>query len=73
MRILILIAIALLLVILFKPLLRRNKDKPTMEDTKQAEKMVKCQYCGVHILEKEAIRARGYYYCSAEHMDADKL
>ena len=72
MRILILIAIALLLVILFKPLLRRNKDKPTMEDTKQAEKMVKCQYCGVHILEKEAIRAKGHDYCSAEHMNADK-
>ena len=33
----------------------------------EAETMVKCAQCGVHLPRSESITARGIFYCSAEH------
>ena len=33
----------------------------------EAETMVKCAQCGVHLPRSESIMARGSFYCSAEH------
>ncbi|WP_373187458.1 PP0621 family protein [Halopseudomonas sp.] len=33
--------------------------------------MVRCQQCRVHIPENKALRSDQYWYCCAEHRDAD--
>jgi len=71
MRILVLIAIGLLLYIIISNYLRRQKVMKS-QDTPSAEKMVKCKYCGLHILEQEALTANNNFYCSQEHLEADQ-
>jgi len=69
MRILVLIAIGLLLYVIIGNFLRKNRasaPKPS------SEKMVQCQHCGLHVLEQEAIKNGSDYYCSQEHIEADK-
>lgn len=68
MRILVLIAIGLLLYVIIGNLLRRSR--PSSSNA-ISEKMVKCKHCGLHILEQEAIKKGGQYYCSSEHLEAD--
>lgn len=68
MRILVLIAIGLLLYVIIGNLLRRSRPSASNATT---EKMVKCKQCGLHIVEKEAIREGDHYYCSREHLEAD--
>jgi uncharacterized protein len=36
----------------------------------QAEDMVRCAYCGVHLPKHEGIAAHGEYYCSEAHRRA---
>jgi|GEM_PF-1467674 len=69
MRILVLIAIALLLYVIISNLLKRSR--PSSPPHAITEKMVKCKQCGLHILEQEAIRNGDSYYCSHEHLEAD--
>jgi uncharacterized protein len=70
MRILVLIAIGLLLYIIVGSILRKNKQSPLSNGS--AEKMVSCDYCGLHIAEKEAVSLDNKYYCSEDHRDAEK-
>jgi uncharacterized protein len=35
-----------------------------------AEPMVSCAHCGVHLPRGDALAARGLHYCSAAHRDA---
>lgn len=35
-----------------------------------AENMVRCSYCGVHLPESEALMVGGNYYCNEAHRDA---
>ncbi|NOQ93281.1 MAG: hypothetical protein GQ547_01460 [Methylophaga sp.] len=69
MRILVLIAIGLLLYVIIGNLLRKSRPPSPKEIS---EKMVQCQHCGLHVLEHEAIQSGSNYYCSQEHVDADK-
>jgi uncharacterized protein len=71
MRILILIAIGLLLYVIVGNFLRKQKRQQS-ELESSAEKMVSCQHCGLHILEKEAVQSADKFYCSASHLEADK-
>jgi uncharacterized protein len=71
MRILILIAIALLLYLVIASFLRKQKRQQSELDS-PAEKMVTCQHCGLHILEEEAVQAANKFYCSASHLEADQ-
>ena len=68
MRILVLIAIALLLYVIISGLIRRSRPPQIQSDS---ETMVQCHHCSLHILEQEAIRKGDNYYCSAEHRDID--
>jgi len=51
-----------------------KEDVPGEEISGQAEDMVRCVYCGVHLPKQESILAGGKYYCSEEHrrINADK-
>ena len=71
MRILILIAIALLLYLVIASFLRKQKRQQSELDS-PAEKMVTCQHCGLHILEEEAVQAANKSYCSVSHLEADQ-
>jgi len=71
MRILILIAIGLLLYVIISNFLRKQKRQQS-ESISSAEKMVRCKYCGLHILEQEAIQEGSNFYCSQSHLEADK-
>ena len=53
---------------------RRNRELKQREKASRnlpAETMVQCAHCGLHIPEKQAVRASGHTYCSPEHRDAD--
>ena len=71
MRILILIAIGLLLYLIISNFLRKQKRQQS-ESISSAEKMVRCKYCGIHVLEQEAIKDGNNFYCSQDHLEADK-
>jgi uncharacterized protein len=48
-----------------------RKQLPMDEDTPvQAEDMVRCAHCGVHLPKHESILAASAYYCSEEHRRA---
>jgi len=68
MRILILIAIGLLIYVIIGNLLRKSRRSalpPVMGE------MVRCDHCGLHILETEALKKAGQYYCCQEHLEHD--
>jgi len=71
MRILILLAIGLLLYIVISNILRKNKIAANNKQSTISEKMVRCNYCGLHILEQEAMKAGKHFYCSQSHLEAD--
>lgn len=53
---------------------RRNRELKRQQKEHQRlrpEAMVQCAHCGLHVPEKQAFRANGRTYCSAEHRDAD--
>lgn len=44
--------------------------KPPSQPRKQkdqATRIVRCEYCGLHVPEPEAVRHEGHVYCSDEH------
>ncbi|MDE2118500.1 MAG: hypothetical protein KGJ19_07880 [Betaproteobacteria bacterium] len=57
-------------------LLKSYRKQLPKEDTTsmQAEDMVRCVHCGVHLPKRESIQAGDKFYCSEEHrrMDAGK-
>lgn len=52
-----------------KPRTTAPRSRPAAAD--QAEAMVSCAYCGLHVPLGESIVADGRHYCSAEHRDLD--
>ncbi len=70
MRILVLIAIGLLLYFIISNHLRRKRVSSRRDEPK-TEKMVRCQHCGIHVLEKESYRRGDHFYCSQSHLEAD--
>jgi len=51
---------------------QRTKSRPksaprTGAPRKQAETIVQCDYCGVHVPANEAIHSLGKHWCSVEH------
>lgn len=76
MRILLLIAIGFMAYIIIKQLLdgRLAKRKHEDEATAESVDLVKCGYCGIHVVASEAIESgedRAAYYCSVEHQTLD--
>jgi uncharacterized protein len=70
MRILVLLAIALLLYIIINNLLRKTRNNPP--SAVSSEKMVRCEHCGLHIVETEALEDNRQFFCSNEHLEAHR-
>jgi len=66
-RLLFLVAIAAVVYLLIRSY-RRNV--PTKQDQAEAEDMVRCAHCGVHLPKGESVRSQGLDFCSAAHRDA---
>jgi uncharacterized protein len=43
------------------------KKPPKKDEAFDAEDMVRCSQCGVHLPKSESILAGGHYYCSEAH------
>lgn len=71
MRILILLAIGLLLYIIIGNLLRKSK-MPSKTASGNSQRMVRCEHCGLHIIETEALEDNSQYFCSHEHIEAHR-
>ncbi len=68
---LVLLAVSFYVVKLIKtrldePLKKLKKDA-SVDDSDDANNMVKCLHCGLHIPEKEAIKQGDKVFCSLEH------
>ena len=63
---LLLLAIAIWLVLKLLRQYRRSMDAPSAPRP-QAQDMVACAACGVHIPKSESILRQGAYYCCKEH------
>ena len=65
------ILLIIVLIIVIFALFRNSSVKKAVVDKDKrklpAEKMVKCRYCGVHMLIEESIVVKDVYYCSDEH------
>ena len=46
---------------------QKPNDKDTKENQITKNKMVKCQSCGLHVPEREAIKQGDNVFCSLEH------
>ena len=64
---LLLLAIAVWLVLTLLRQYRRSMDAPSAKPHSQAQDMVVCAACGVHIPKSESILRQGAYYCCKEH------
>ncbi|TDY01177.1 PP0621 family protein [Thiohalophilus thiocyanatoxydans] len=51
--------------------LARERRKNVPQPGRPIENMVRCEQCGTHVPEKEAIRRDGRYYCSHAHLPHD--
>ena len=65
-RLLLIIAIA----VVFYLLIRSYRKQATQQDKTDAEDMVRCAHCGVHLPKGESVQADGRFFCSVEHRDA---
>ncbi|MCL7461227.1 PP0621 family protein [Pseudomonas sp. NW5] len=69
-RLLLLFALALLLTWLWRRLRNRPPRRPAPPT--QAEPMVRCQHCGLHVPREEALGSAPHWYCSQAHLEADR-
>ena len=63
-RLLFLLAVVIVVYLLLKSY---RKQPPKPDVYAQAEDMVRCAQCGVHLPRSESILAGGNFYCSDEH------
>ena len=71
LRLIILLLIVALLMWLLKRLFS-GKTEPEQLQSKKAEDMRQCKYCGVHVPESSAIMLKNEPYCCQEHADLDQ-
>ena len=74
MRIIQLIAIVIVFWLLIRMLRHwyestKGKSVPSDKQKASIDSVVKCEECGLHIPEKEAIRDDNLFFCSHEHRD----
>lgn len=71
MKYLLLLLVVLVVVwLLFGARRRSAARRPTPDARPQAEGMLVCAHCGVHLPRSDALLDRGQPYCSAAHRDA---
>lgn len=67
-RLLFLVVIFIVIYWLFKSYRNRvSKDQATGDASSQAEDMVRCAHCGVHLPKHESTMAGGKYFCNEAH------
>ena len=73
-RIIIAVFLIWLALRLYKSFRKKLSDSRSGEakPAKSGEKMQQCAYCGLHIPQKEAIKAGSHYYCSRDHEHQDQ-
>ena len=75
-RLLLIVVVVAVVFWLFKSYRKRlpKEDVSGEEISGQAEDMVRCVHCGVHLPKRESVLAGDKYYCSEEHrrIHADK-
>lgn len=52
---------------ILKHLLSSSRKKTPTNNNEQTTAMVRCEHCGLHIPQHEAIRHKNKFYCSDEH------
>lgn len=67
MRFLIILAALFLLVLVVRKMLTKPASSKRPRAVEDVRKMVRCEHCGLHVPENEAISAGGKRYCSQEH------
>jgi uncharacterized protein len=48
---------------------KRDRQVESRKETPAVGKMVKCEQCGLHIPEQEAVQSQGRHFCSIQHRD----
>ena len=66
---LLLLALAVWMILLLLKHYRRSLDAPQTKAKPEAQDMVACQACGVHLPKSESILKKGAYYCSKEQSE----
>jgi len=56
-----------IVVVVYLLLKNYRKQVPGEDMPEQAEDMVRCEHCGVHLPKHESILADNRYFCSEEH------
>lgn len=76
MRNLLLFVLLLIAIFYIRRALRRTpgrgnggpgRSEGSAREALQAERMVACAHCGLHVPESESVQADGVHYCSGEH------
>jgi uncharacterized protein len=66
-RLLAIIFVIWLVVYIARRFLQNRATEKKHSQTRQIGNMVRCETCGLHIPDTEAIKANGHYYCCEEH------
>lgn len=61
------IAVALVVIFVKRWLANANAKRARTPRREGSQRMVRCQHCGLHVPEAEAIADQGRFYCSEEH------
>ncbi len=66
-RLILLLAIATLVWLIYSAHKRRSEAAKRARPRRITTRMVRCDHCGLHVPENEAIQGQGRHYCSEEH------
>lgn len=67
---LILIALAIIVLVIKRLWLQPRAD--SQQRRHLSGQMVQCQHCGIYVPEQEAVQHEDQWYCSQEHLQADR-
>jgi uncharacterized protein len=66
-KVLFLVLVGLVFFLAWKLTARGTRSRRKPEPPRDAERMVACRQCGVHLPVSESVEAAGDYFCSDEH------
>jgi uncharacterized protein len=66
-KLLVLVLVGVVFYLVWRGMARRARTGRDRDPGAEAERMVGCRQCGVHLPVSEAVEADGNYFCSEEH------
>jgi uncharacterized protein len=66
-KLLVLVLVGVVFYLVWRGMARRARTRRGGGSGAEAERMVGCRQCGVHLPISEAVEADGNYFCSEEH------